>query len=354
LSSSSWLAFTPRDTVFIRDGRSFDAAADATAQTVWPSPTTIAGAVGAAYGTNPAEVRGPVLACQSGDGWEPYFPVPADVVVTANETPYAFRLERAGLEGQTDLDSGVPGQGRGDGPADWLVPPQAAGAVKPAEGWLPAGKLAAYLAGELPAGGGTGLADLGLVTGPLVPERRVGLARDAGRRARSGFFYQSTHLRPAEGWAFLAECTFGPGWGRRADGTVSFGGRGRLADDTPAQAEWPQASDGSVGTQVLVYLATPAIWPDGWRIPLPPGAWLVAAAIGEPQPTATVTPGGDWRRTRWLRWAVPAGSVYLLGFRDAAAGAHWAREVNHTAHGRDARDPLRTAGFGIVLTGVWT
>ena len=44
----TWLALTPRDTVFVRDGRSFDAAADATAVTVRPWPSTVAGAVGAA------------------------------------------------------------------------------------------------------------------------------------------------------------------------------------------------------------------------------------------------------------------------------------------------------------------
>ena len=54
MSSTSWLAFTPRDTVFVRDGRSFDAAADALAETVRPGPTTIAGAVGAAFGVEPA------------------------------------------------------------------------------------------------------------------------------------------------------------------------------------------------------------------------------------------------------------------------------------------------------------
>ena len=79
MTASSWLSFTPRDTVVIRDGRSFDAAADATAQTVWPTPATIAGAVGAAYRAEPREVRGPVLARLAGE-WEPYFPVPADLV----------------------------------------------------------------------------------------------------------------------------------------------------------------------------------------------------------------------------------------------------------------------------------
>jgi hypothetical protein len=40
VSSSSWLALVPRDTVFVRDGRSFDAAADSTAQGVMPGPAS--------------------------------------------------------------------------------------------------------------------------------------------------------------------------------------------------------------------------------------------------------------------------------------------------------------------------
>jgi len=180
------------------------------------------------------------------------------------------------------------------------------------------------------------------------------LARAQGRRARTGYFYQATHLRPAEGWAFLAECAFEPEWECEADGTVSLGGRGRLADVAPAQTEWPKAPDGCVKARVLVYLATPALWPGGWRIPVPPGARLVAAATGEPEPAATCTPGPGWAQTRMLRWPVPAGSVYLLEFEDADRGAAWARDVHGTAYGRDKADPLRTAGFGVVLTGAWT
>ena len=182
---------------------------------------------------------------------------------------------------------------------------------------MPGRVLARYLAGDWPGAGGIELDELELVREPLLPERRVGLARDAGHQARTGFFYQSTHLRPDGDWAFLAECAFKPEWQHQADGTVSFGGRGRLADVAPARAGWPVAAGGSVKNRVLVYLATPALWPDGWRIPVPDGAHLIAAATGEPEPTATITPGEDWARTRMLRWAVPAGSVYLLEFDDA-------------------------------------
>ena len=117
MTSSSWLSFSPRDTVFIRDGRSFDAASDATAHTVWPSPTTIAGAVGAAYQANPEEVRGPVLARRAGGGWEPYFPVPADLVCTTDATPYVFRMVLTPAGGQTDLDPGEAAAGRRRRPA---------------------------------------------------------------------------------------------------------------------------------------------------------------------------------------------------------------------------------------------
>jgi CRISPR-associated protein Cmr3 len=104
-----------------------------------------------------------------------------------------------------------------------------------------------------------------------------------------------------------------------------------------------------------VYLATPALWRGGWRIPVPPDAWLVAAATGGPEPVATLTPGDAWRESRVLRWAVPAGSVYLLEFGDAERGAAWAREVHGTAYGAAPEDRrLGTAGFGVVLTGVWT
>jgi CRISPR-associated protein Cmr3 len=101
----------------------------------------------------------------------------------------------------------------------------------------------------------------------------------------------------------------------------------------------------------------------------------VAAATGPPQPVPTASPRNGWRSTRALRWAVPAGSVYLLQFDgDDNQGAErraldWAADVHGTAYRPEPDDPaddkrdtqscdlvgdrLRTAGFGVVLTGVW-
>jgi CRISPR type III-B/RAMP module-associated protein Cmr3 len=346
MAVASWLAFTPRDTVFVRDGRSFDAAADATGESVRPSPTTIAGAVGAAFGTNPAEVRGPVLARRDGDAWEAYFPVPADLV-TAGEPGRVHRM-KPDTAGVTDLS---------DRELRFLVAPEHAEQVKALAGWLPADRLTEYLKGDFPGPRGVAEQDLRL-TEPLVAERRVGLARDE-RRIKEGFLYQATHLRPRDGWGFLAEYTTPEKWSAEASSYGPFGGRGRLADIEPAALRWPDAT-AAIGKRVLVYLATPALWPDGWRLPVPDDARLVAAATGELEPAATVKRDQDkWRDSRVLRWTVPAGSVYLLEFADPAAGAAWARKWNGVALPRSGetgmdRDLLRTAGFGVVLTGAWT
>src|SRR5206468_10611453 len=129
-------------------------------------------------------------------------------------------------------------------------------------------------------------------------------------------------------------------------------------DIEPAAMSWPASGVGATGNRVLVYLATPGVWADGWRMPVPAAATLVAAATREPEPAATVTPGPRWRDSRALQWAVPAGSVYLLEFGDAEAGAAWVRARHGVAldRGVDMGEPdlLRTAGFGVALTGVWT
>lgn len=346
-----WLAFTPRDTVFIRDGRAFDAAAQAQAHTVRPTPMTLAGATGAAFGAEPNEVCGPVLALKLDSRWEPYLPVPLDLVREVNvDEPYVHRLAPEPDRGvRIDLDI-----------QRWLLPPEDIGPTKDLTGWLHVDQLADYLAGTLPATAGTLMENLDLAD-PLHPELRVGLAREADRSAKPGYLYQATHLRPEPGWVFAARCVLPVDWDRQAAGPVPFGGRGRLADvETVSGIDLPAAPGTFPGGRVLVYLATLAIWPGGatgpggWRIPVPDGARLVAAAAGEPQPVATTTPGPRWKADRVLRWAVPAGSIYLLQFDDDVRAASWATEVHRTTYGRPTKDRLRTAGFGLVLTGVWT
>lgn len=339
-----WLAFTPQDTVFIRDGRAFDAAAQARAQTVRPTPTTVAGATAAAFGAEPLEVCGPVLARRVHDEWVPFFPVPLDLVVeTDADSPWVHRLAVESFDpARADLE--MPG---------WLVAPQDVGAVTELTGWLSGEQLADYLAGTLLGKKGIPQRDLD-VSDPVHPEPRVGLAREDDRSVKPGYLYQVTHLRPEPGWGFAVGCVLPPDWVHHPVATVPFGGRGRLADvERIDELPLPPGPGRVPGGRVLVYLATPAIWPGGWRIPLPEGARLEAAAVGEPQPVATTTAGPRWKQDRVLRWAVPAGSVYLVRFDDEERAAGWANRVHGRTYGRAVDDRIRTAGFGLVLTGVW-
>ncbi|OLT23345.1 hypothetical protein BJF79_14475 [Actinomadura sp. CNU-125] len=279
-----WLAFTPRDTVTVRDGRSFQAGTDSSAETVRPWPSTIAGAVRTAYGKEPEAVRGPVLARRTGTGgWEPYLPMPADVVRPPGSTRARLLRPHPELAGiATDLGEGL------------LAPPDTVGKVEEVQGWVPGARFTDYLHGTIrPAGFDLDetLRPYGAGRDPLVPERRVGLARTGGRTAREGFLYQSTHLRPLDGWSFLA-CNDVPedgDWTPR--GPTPFGGRGRLADVAEVSGvDWPAAPTTFPDGRVLVYLATPALWPGGWRPETPAGAELVGAAVPTPRPVATASP----------------------------------------------------------------
>jgi CRISPR-associated protein Cmr3 len=67
---------------------------------------------------------------------------------------------------------------------------------------------------------------------------------------------------------------------------------------------------------------------------------------------ATATPESV-HASRALHWAVPSGSIYLLDFGDEAAASRWAKRHHGEAYGRPRHDRLRTAGFGVILTGAW-
>ncbi|WP_434739320.1 type III-B CRISPR module-associated Cmr3 family protein [Micromonospora sp. SH-82] len=360
-STRRWLALTPRDALLVRDGRQFDAGPDASAEPAFPRPSTVGGAALSAYGQEPEEIRGPVLArWHRGGWWTSYFPAPADLVRLPDDPGLVTRLRPAPSGGITDLGDGSPLLMIGEG--------------DPLNGWLTSETLGGYLRGELIDSDHlhrrVDELDLAFVRddpdldpGPLAREPRIGLGRTPHRVAQEGLLYQATFLRPVDGVALLAECVLPATWQRTATGPVTLGGRGRLADVAEVDGvSWPEPPKGFPAGRVLVYVATPAIWPDGWRITVPPRARLMAAAVGPPEPIATGSPrsAGGVRATRALRWAVPPGSVYLLQFDSADAAADWAvgdgerPGVHGTAYGRPHHDRLRTAGFGVILTGVWS
>lgn len=358
---SQWVAFEPRDTVLVRDGRSFDAGADTTAEPTLPGPSTLAGAAHVAYGRrDPRVVRGPLFARRSMAGWTVLLPVPADMVVRPAEPDTLYRLRlrpMSASETVTDMTRDCPR----------LL----GGAGAPVTGWCTGADLTRYLAGDLfESFGGDLVAERGCVdvvdgAALFAREPRIGLARDRDRAARDGLLYQATHLRPDDGVAALVECVIPDEWQGLPVGPTPLGGQGRLADVSVVDGVgWPPRPEVFPDGRVLVYVATPAIWRTGWRFPAPNGADLVAAAVDEPQPVATASPRDGMAATRALRWAVPAGSVYLLAFAGSTPAERarralvWAARAHGTAEGmavgRLPGDKLATAGYGVILTGVWS
>lgn len=366
---TTWVVLEPHDTVHVRDGRQFSSrdSNTALAETVTPRPSTIAGALASAYGGDLAAVRGPVLGKKDTSGvWRPYFSVPSDVVAAKNRES-VYRLTVGSAVHDTDL-ADLKGA-----PESLLeLPPQVLTKMEPVQGWMSGRSLSSYLRGTLFQNHALKRSRLGMPDDeePLVPEHRIGIALQ-DRRVRPGYLYQATHLRPRDGWAFLAEVVPPPERTGLARSTVALGGISRLAEVTAlptGSVAWPQGPEDFPGGRVLLYVATPALWPDGWRPPLPPEATLVAAALGDPIPVATASPKRDFNRTRTLRWAVPPGSVYLIRLpedtaaataaswhgRALAPSADWTIPSDGEPHPPTDAPRLDTAGFGIVLTGVWT
>lgn len=352
-----WVVLEPLDTVAIRDGRGFDMGFDAAAHLALPSPATFAGAIGAIYdptpglahrdpaaiGTRlPSQVHGPVTVRQDSGRWQALFPVPHDVVLSGGDLS-RLSVPASGSILQHDLDGEVA-----------VLPDDPVGDGTPCEDrWWDAGQLADYLHDGL-------LSEL-LPDQPWQVERRVGIAREESRTVTEGMFYSAEHLRPAPRVGFAGRCVGGPH--RKLDGTIAFGGEGRRAEvhgDVPGIG-LPVTPTEFDGGRLLLYLVTPAVFPGGgWHPDLsslgtgdPPE--LIAAAVGA---TRVITSGSPDRRSGAfskgrIMWAVPEGAVYYLRFRDETAALAAAAEI-HGSTIRQAEDWMRTAGFGLVLTGRWT
>jgi hypothetical protein len=310
--SSQWLTLDPLDTLIVRDGRETSFGDDSyvisggNPAALFPWPSSVAGAVATALsgggGGDPerfVDLRGPLLVSP-----EPHpvlwFPVPHDVV---DDEGTITRLHSE--------QPGVPGL-YGDG--------------EPLPGWLPADWLAAYLRTGPAIGASSGGEQPAMarsrVTRRFPPrphvETRLGIARDrATRTVSEGMLYTVDHLRmPSDGWGpgmrLAARVTLRPD--QRIDpALVLLGGRRRRVQLRPCAppAGWPTVTTDFHDGQLLVYLATPALFTTGtsWT---PPGAHTLSVACRGPQPVATKAINSG--RGTALRWAVPAGTVFFCSF----------------------------------------
>ncbi|WP_431956893.1 type III-B CRISPR module-associated Cmr3 family protein [Nocardia lijiangensis] len=341
----AWLAIEPLDTVMIRDGRAADAGTSSTAATVVPLPSTTGGVVGKAVGGRVAgSLIGPLLFRHA-----PLFPMPHDIVTDDTGRIRRLGVRAIGADETSDLpdDLGFRLYGEGD----------------------PGGHYCDTATLTLWCHGTDGLDRFDrenqkrwqerLIAPPWAAEHRVGIGlrgRDAGadrRLTEPGMLYSATHLRPEDDTRWLVGCVTDSDI-RVVRDLVAFGGQARMATVTeveaprlpPVPAQFPQG-------RLCVYLATPALLEDTlWR---PPEARLCAVALTGPHPVATAAPGQGFWASRWLSWAVPAGTVYYLEFEDADVAADWAcRYHGGVLPGQRHDTPLVTAGFGMCLTGQWS
>lgn len=377
----TWYFVRPTDLVLFREPGPFDAAEGHVARSrVPPTPRPLLGALravafrramlteippprghpmneryGDANGYGRLRARGPFLARSQGAGVDAYFPAPLNTLRREGSGDL-FELQplrHARLASFWDLGlrplwASFPTPGE---PPDGQV--------------LSANELLAYLRGGVPR------------TAPasslFVEEQKVGIALDPLRKAaQPGMLYVARLHRFHEDCGLLfdlelpeADDPWAPAQLLGREGTILLGGERRpgsysaadLAPATralldPAAAAEAVAAQGGPPWRVKLLLATPALFPGGWRLPeavlAPWRAELVSCAVGKP----TTVGGWDLARQapRPSRRAVPAGSVYFL---EVNGDLH---DFCRAVHGRGLPgqvEDLGAVGFGTSLVGSW-
>ena len=205
----------------------------------------------------------------------------------------------------------------------------------------------------------------------LVPELRYGIKMAEGSRAADeGYLYGAGCLRfkqdEKSGKSVIAvQLDDINGMAAIPEGICSLGGEGGKARISMG-TEIDLSNDAVLAEiknrkRFFIYLITPAIFKDGWRITENAelaGADLVGAAVNKPEyisgwvrePSTTAgrrqVAGGSPRE---MRKAVPAGSVYFF-----KALASWDFKKAYTwAFENSISDEYRAAGFGAMAMGVW-
>lgn len=399
----SWSAFqlVPDDLLFFRDGKPSTRGNDHYLRSLFPPhPATLYGAlrtrrladgnvdlsglngrtwagrvgevlaaeVGAWGGFGSLELRGPWLVR---DG-EPLLPAPLDLGLlfgpapsTRESAPISAVVRFLPSLGNSErrwshpLALLKPFQRRDKSDGRWASWEPPAAGIEPAStsGWFlrPAG-FAAWSAGSTPDPEHfVRASDL------WVDEARTGVGLQAGTRtSETGQLYTFGFIRLRQGVALGFEVR---GSALQVGGRVRLGGEGRTAlletgPVFPAFPALPAPALEAGGDLIALALASPSIsnsgsWPPGFSATNLDGILhgdrfrLVAAAV------PGLVPIGGWDlangRSKPLRRAIPAGSVFFLQPEEGAAGA--ARSL----HGKpltDTQDALDKQGFGLAVAGV--
>jgi CRISPR-associated protein Cmr3 len=287
-------------------------------------------------------VRGPLVARRVGQDIHPFFPLPLDVT-KLNGTWRILAPQQAQRFETNWHPALLPLLPISEGEPDKFEP-----------GWLPEAALIAYLCGNE-----TGL-DVRGSTELFVLEPRFGVHIDSGpKRPQDGMLFQVEFVRVEADVGLLVEIN---GMALATAGLLQLGGEARAGRyvTVPRGVDLPKTGrlrNGSDPLPFKLYLATPAIFTNGWL----PG-WLdpttlkgqhngvamqlVAAAVGRSQPIGgRDIARGD--RQREIHRAVPAGSVYFFTTPASAS------DVMDSFDGQCLSDVDAQIGFGLFYVGGW-
>lgn len=354
----------PSDVWLFRDGRPFAAADQTRAASIFPpTPRTIQGVLRSAFiaqqnkrfdgsdwddvfkkqlGTTQdfgtLKMKGVVLAGRTGQVIQKFFPHPADLV----EFKDGWQVLKPQGALQTNWNSGLR----------QLLPTNQPEPEKFEFGWLPEEGLRKYLAG---------VPRKPTPSGELFErEARFGIEIESQpKRTAEGKLYQVEFIRLKDNYGLLVEFE---GLPFKSSGLLQLGGEAKAGSYKTVAENLSLTRDNPLKTsaaplQFKLYLATPAIFKQGW---LPDwidantlqGEWktlpvtLVSAALHKPQSIG----GRDISlpdQQRAMHRAVPAGSVYF--FETAASAA----DVFNVFDGQCVSDVDAQIGYGLSYVGGW-
>ncbi|MDI6738923.1 MAG: type III-B CRISPR module-associated protein Cmr3 [Candidatus Edwardsbacteria bacterium] len=357
----------PFDTLFFRDGRPFTGGEETWAYNLFPPlPSTVYGALRTAYiaghGGLAAFKRGE-MSSAIGTAESPgafalkgvyiarnndlLLPAPLDTVIhktDGNERLRTLRLEPAGGTATDNLPL-----------SHRLAVPGLENVSVPDGIYIDEITCTDYLLGRAGPFSFTRQDEL------VLRENKIGIARSRQTHAAAeGMLYQAGMVRLNKDIALAADCHGLEDY--PAHGMMRLGGEAKAASfETAADLHLPSIPAGNMAELMKsddtfkLYLATPAIFTQGW---LPEGIdektrlWdtggmtlrLLTAAIGSP-----INVGGwdlDKRRPKPMRRAVPAGSVYYFKIEQGNIAAAIER-----FHGRNISDVNPEQGFGLCYMG---
>ncbi len=356
----------PSDVWLFRDGRPFAAADQTRAASIFPpTPRTMQGVLrsafivqqnkrfdgsdwddafklqlGSANDFGTLKMKGLALASRTANGIEKLFPHPADLVKL--KTGWKILQPTTNHSLQANWNSGLQP----------LFPVPNDEPEKFELGWLSENDLQSYLCG-------TGNAPLPSKH-PFEREARFGIEIESQpKRTAEGKLYQVEFIRLKDSYGLLVEFE---GLPFKPSGLLQLGGEAKAGRYETVAANLSLTPGTRLNTPAVplpfkLYLATPAIFKQGW---LPDwidantlkGEWkkipvtLVSAALHKPQSIG----GRDISlpdQQRAMHRAVPAGSVYF--FETAASAA----DVFNAFDGQCVSDVDAQIGYGLSYVGGW-